>query len=188
MKTKTNLLRLLAGLLLITVIQINVSSEDFELRSSEVMYYSFLYDYPVDSYLEMDLYDWMICPSAFENDEYYHYLSLDWLGYETGLVCCPSCDLQLELEQCCFIDELFDDSKEMPVMRWMLCFEPTVLDFLLEDVKPELLEKWMYGADAFMEDEDLSPQMNSWMLVEDLGIVKSQLEFEFWMIKTFSVN
>jgi len=188
MKTKTNLLRLLTGLLLIMVIQINVSSEDFELRSSEVMYYSFVYDYPVNSYLEMDICDWMICPCAFNNNEFYQHLSLDWLGTETGLFCCLSYDLPLEYDQSCFIDELLENANETPVMQWMLDFEPMVVELLLKDVKPELLEKWMYEADGFLEDEDLTPQMNDWMLAEDLGLKKSQLNFELWMIKNFSVN
>lgn len=188
MKTKTNLLRLLTGLLLIMVIQINVSSEDFELRSSEVMYYSFLYDYPVNSYLEMDVCDWMVCSCAFNNDEFYQHLCLDWLGNETGLFCFPWYDLQVEIDQCSFIEELFDFSQETPVMQWMLDFEPMVVELLLKDVKPGLLEKWMYDEDVFLDYEDLSPQMNDWMLAEDLGMKKSQLEFELWMIKTFSVN
>ncbi len=188
MKTKTNLLRLLTGLLLIMVIQINVSSEDFELRSSEVMYYSFLYDYPVNSYLEMDVCDWMVCSCAFNNDEFYQHLCLDWLGNETGLFCSPWYNSQQDFDQCGFFDDLIDYSNEMPVMRWMLDFEPMVVDLLLKDVKPELLEKWMYDDDDFLDYNDLNPEMNDWMLTEDLGVKKSQLDFESWMIKTFNVN
>lgn len=188
MKTKTNLIRLLTGLLLIIVIQINVNSEELELRSSEVMYYSFIYDYPVNLDVEIDLCDWMICPCAFDNNEFYQHLSLDWLDRGTGLFCSPLYDFQTESEENLFINELINNSTEISLMRWMLSFEPIVVNILLEDVKPELLEKWMYDADDFLDKVDLYPQMSDWMLVEDLGVTKTQLDLELWMIMTFSVN
>lgn len=187
MKTKTNLIRLFTAVLLIIVIQINVSSEDFDQQTSEVMYYSFVYDYPVSSFSEIDICDWMICECAFDNNEFYQCLSFDWLDVDDG----PFCSL-FDFDEvdgdCSFLREMLDYSLEIPVMRWMLDFEPMVMDLLLQDVKPDLLERWMFDVNSFLDFETITPQMTDWMLAEDFGIQKSQLEFEPWMIKSFGVN
>lgn len=189
MKTKTNILRLLSGLLFIAFIQINASSENHDSPSSEVMYYSFIYDYPINSYSDIELADWMICPCAFENNEFYQYLTLDWLDKDNGSFCFALQEFEENYNQW-FLgnDDGYYASTEVPVMRWMLGFEPIVLNELLKDVKPELLESWMYSVNSFIQLDESVPEVVDWMLAEDLGIEKPQLEFDFWMIVNFGVN
>lgn len=88
----------------------------------------FSYDYPAFEQVEVELYDWMYCPNAFNNDEYYQHLDLDWLDpflehfdFREGK----------NDELLTYLDELMDDGKEIQLMEWMLNFEPMIIESLI---------------------------------------------------------
>jgi len=94
-------------------------------------HHQFNYDYPAFDEYDIEFFDWMICPEAFDNDEHYQYLDLSWLDPNENHFYFNEVD---ETELLSSVEVFWDDGEEEAVvMEWMLNFEPHVIESLIVD-------------------------------------------------------
>lgn len=101
------------------------NSNDTEFLNNQYFYY----DYPAFAEYDIKVDDWMICPNAFNNDEYYQHLDLSWLDPSGEFFHFNELD---ETELLSDVEVFWDGGDETVVMEWMMNFEPHVVEALTE--------------------------------------------------------
>ncbi len=128
MKARLLIVGGLFSLLLVSCSVMDVAQSSNSYRTAFINDH-FSYDYPAFEQEDVELFDWMYCPNAFNNDEYYQQLDLKWLDPTSEYFNFEEID---NSELLTYINELLvDEEEETQLMEWMINFEPKVVKVLI---------------------------------------------------------
>lgn len=191
MKTRATFLKLFAGAIMVTIINLTSLSQEqvvSEHNMSEPMYFSYMYNSPITFDEPVTLQRWMSCDLAYGNFRDVCYFIEEWMMDNMAEELLMIRDM-MELSEWMLPDDERLDF-EIAFMEWMFDFEPDVVDELLHGNELPDVEKWMFDSEQIAELSpwEVSIDLIPWMWCIEFGFVDPYSDVENWMFSAFSMN